>query len=681
VRVFRAAVVSTVVAVVGGLVVGTAADGAGDTKTVSYLGYEVSVPASWPVVDLAKDPTACVRFDQAAVYLGRSAGQADCPAHLVGRSEGLMLTPLTAPAKSTEGELQVAVEGAGVLATAYYVPGADQTVRKVLASGRVTAKAKATAAVPAPRAVQAVPSIIATKNIYQPAFDICSAPSQGTMDAWKAPNSPYHAVGIYISGASRACPQTNLTPQWVSAQDSAGWQFLLIDVGRQAPCTSFSSKISTVPATAVAEGRIAATNAVAAAQALGFAQRSAIYSDIEHYTTTASCKASVLSYLSGWTQELNSRGYVGGAYVGASSGGADLSSAYTSTAYTHPDNLWFAHWKNTPVLTSRFITTGYWAAHQRVHQNEGDVSRTYNGVTLKVDENMLDLTMPPAAVTSVTGTGRNGSAVLRWALPPSTNISQVVVRRNAGTVAPALPTSGTAVYAGPSITAVNAGGLVSGTGYTFRTWVKNNYGKYSPGADKYLPGTSSTSAASAASIMYTGSVTLSSQVKRLDTGAVLAGVPVTLYAKTIKASKWAVAATVTSSATGTVSAVHKPTVTTSYMWVYNGTTNLLGAGSPIVTVAVHPAMSSYLTPAAIKLGASSTFYGYLNPAHAGTTAYLQRKSGTKWVAVTTGKLSTNGRYTFVIKPTARGTYTYRVVWLADSDHQGTQTVAKILTVS
>ncbi|MEV6413021.1 DUF1906 domain-containing protein [Kribbella sp. NPDC051718] len=679
-RVFRAAVVSTVVALVGGLVVGAGAAGAEDTKTVSYLGYEVKVPASWPVVDLAKDPTACVRFDRAAVYLGRSTAQADCPAHLVGRSEGLVLAPLSEPARSTDGELQVAVEGAGVLATAYYVPGADQTARKVLASGRVTAKAKGNA-VQAPRAIQATPSIIATKNIYQPAFDICDAPTQSTMDAWKAPNSPYRAIGIYISGASRGCAaQPNLTPQWVAAQDSAGWQFLLIDVGKQAPCTSFSNKISTVPATAAAEGRTAAAQAVVAAQALGFAPRSAIYSDVEHYTSTAACKASVLSYLSGWTQELNSRGYVGGAYVGASSGGADLASAYTSTAYTRPDNLWFAHWKNTPVLTSRFIPAGYWAAHQRVHQNEGDVSRTYGGVTLSVDENMLDLTMPPAAVTGFTATGRNGSAVLRWTLPAATTISQVVVRRNAGKVAPALPTSGTAVYAGASVSAVNAGGLVSGTGYTFRTWVKNNYGKYSPGADKYLAGTSSTAAASAASIMYTGSVTLKSQVKRLDTGAALAGVPVTLYAKAINASKWTAVATVTSSSTGAVAAAHKPTVSTYYMWTYNGTTDVLGSGSPTVTVAVHPAMSSYLSPTAIKLGASSVFYGYLNPAHAGTKTYLQRKSGTKWVAVTNGKLSTNGKYTYVIKPTARGTYTYRVVWLADADHQGTQTVAKVLTV-
>jgi len=117
------------------------------------------------------------------------------------------------------------------------------------------------------------------------------------------------------------------------------------------------------------------------------------------------------------------------------------------------------------------------------------------------------------------------------------------------------------------------------------------------------------------------------------------------------------------------------------MWGYNGAVGLLGTRSAAALIQVHPALSAYLTPAAIRLGGSTLFYGYLNPPHAGTTAYLQRRSGTTWVAVTTGKLSSNGKYSFSIKPTARGTYTYRVVWLADADHQGTQTATKVLTVS
>jgi hypothetical protein len=47
-----------------------------------------------PVGDLAKDPTACVRLDQHAVYLGHSDAQPNCPAHLAGRTEGLVIEPL-----------------------------------------------------------------------------------------------------------------------------------------------------------------------------------------------------------------------------------------------------------------------------------------------------------------------------------------------------------------------------------------------------------------------------------------------------------------------------------------------------------------------------------------------------------------------------------------------------------
>ena len=47
-------------------------------------------------------------------------------------------------------------------------------------------------------------------------FDQCLAPSQSAMDHWLS-HSPFLAVGIYISGDSRACrSQPNLTPTWVS---------------------------------------------------------------------------------------------------------------------------------------------------------------------------------------------------------------------------------------------------------------------------------------------------------------------------------------------------------------------------------------------------------------------------------------------------------------------------------
>ncbi|GAA3095634.1 hypothetical protein JOF29_004155 [Kribbella aluminosa] len=654
------------------LVAGITAAGpatATDTKTVSYRGYQVTVPSNWPVVDLATDPTACVRLDQPAVYLGRSTAQAKCPAHLVGRSSGLILEPLTSVQSSSDGMLRRAITDAGVLATAYYAPGTERAANDVLGTGKVVTKTPS-ARVAQPAAV--TPSIVATGNFAGNGFDTCAAPSQDAMDAWRP---TYQGVGIYISGGLRGCAQPNLTADWVAANASKGWQFLLIDVGLQAPCTTYNSRMSSVASTALIQGRNAAINAVAAAQALGFAQRSAIYSDIEAYTTTPSCKAAVLSYLSGWTQELNARGYQGGAYVGAASGGADLNSAYTSTAYTRPDNIWFAHW-GSAVGTSRFINSAYWSNHQRVHQYAGELTENNGGVQMTVDKNYLNLTAPPAPVSSFSVAGGVAAAALHWTKPANTT---VLLRNAVGSTPPPLTTSGTAVYNGAA-SSYTQNGLSNSANYAYRVWTKDAKGKIGPGVDVRLVGSKATIGASAASIMYTGAVTLTTAVSRLD-GGKLAGVPVALFSKAKTASKWSTVGSYASDANGIVKVSQKPSVSTYYMWGYNGASGVLGTRSAAALVEVHPALSAYLTPAAIRLGGSTLMYGYLNPAHAGTTAYLQRRSGTAWAAVTTGKLTTNGKYAFSIKPTARGTYTYRVVWLADADHQGTQTASKVLTVS
>ncbi|WP_238334776.1 DUF1906 domain-containing protein [Kribbella amoyensis] len=650
-------------------------------QTVSYRGYQVTVPADWPVVDLAKDPTACVRYDRPAVYLGTSTAQADCPAHLVGRSRGLVLEPLTKAPRSTDGELQRGIEDAGVLATAYYAPGGATAARQVLDTGRVTTK---TSRLAQPKATAATPTVVATGSLLGGfAFDTCAAPSQSAMDAWLYPNSGYKAVGIYISGNVRGCAQPNLTPSWVSTNAAKGWQFLLIDVGLQAPCGPYSAekKMSADPATARAQGRTAAANAVSSAQALGFAQRSAIYSDIEAYTSTASCKAAVLSYLSGWTLELNTRGYVGGAYVGAASGGVDLSSAYNDTAYTRPDNLWFARWNMvTNTTDDRYIPAAYWTNRQRVHQYQGDHDETHGGVKINIDSNAVNLTAPPAPVTGFDAVGQYSTATLRWTVPTGTQLGQVIVRRNTGTTPPPLPNVGTSVYAGTG-SSFTATGLANATSYAFRAWVKDSSGKIGPGVDTVLVGTGSTIAASVPSVSYGGAVTLYTRATRKDNGASLTGVPLSLYARAKNSSTWREVARVTSDGTGQASSVQKPTVSTVYAWGYNGSTDLLGSRSGNATIEVRPTITANLAPAAIKLGATTTFYGYLRPQHPGTTVYLQRLTGPNWPTVATSKLNSTGNYGFSIKPTARGNHYYRVVWLADADHATTVSATKSVAVS
>ena len=57
------------------------------TKTVEFKGYQISVPASWPVYWLNKDPQQCVRYDVNAVYVGTPGANQQCPPGLIGRTQ------------------------------------------------------------------------------------------------------------------------------------------------------------------------------------------------------------------------------------------------------------------------------------------------------------------------------------------------------------------------------------------------------------------------------------------------------------------------------------------------------------------------------------------------------------------------------------------------------------------
>ncbi|MDQ7908266.1 DUF1906 domain-containing protein [Phytohabitans sp. ZYX-F-186] len=402
---------------------------AATAQVVSYHGYRVTVPASWRVVDLDRTPSACVRFDSPTVYLGHPGDQSTCPAGLVGRGAGLVVEPIdatlagrvgadartTAPGTaaappttpSRDGTIQVAVESAGVLVTAVHGGADEVAVRQVLESAGLTAgavPARLPASAQPPRTAAASPQ---PGTFLGRGFDACAAPSQATMDAWLT-SSPYRAVGVYISGGLRACAQPNLTASWVDTQTAKGWHLIPLDVGRQAPCSSYSSKISSTPATAKAQGGDAAATSVTAAQALGIPAGSAIYADIEGYGSGASCTAAVLSYLSGWTEALHARGYLSGLYSSASSGIRDAANAYTNTGYTRVDHIWFAWWNDAVNTDSGpYAPASYWGDHQRIHQYQGNVSETWGGRSVNIDRNYLDVAAgpveppPPCAGTNV----------------------------------------------------------------------------------------------------------------------------------------------------------------------------------------------------------------------------------------------------------------------------------------
>ncbi|MFS4107449.1 glycoside hydrolase domain-containing protein [Streptomyces sp. PD-S100-1] len=366
-----------------------ASDDAG--KTVSYRSHTFTVPADWPVVDLTAHPTACVRFDRHAVYLGDPGEQQDCPARVVGRTEALWLRPATATKAAvtenlTAREFRATAPADGIAVTAPY--GADRaTAERVLRSAGLPVAAARTEP---PAATPAAPALPADATAHQgKGFDTCTAPGQSAMDAWKAA-SPYSAVGVYIGGVNRGCAQPNLTAEWVRTQYTAGWRFLPLYVGPQ-PAAGAGSCASDCAAVTdpVPQGRAAAEDAVAQAGTLGFGKGSVLYNDLEQYTPGAALTARVLGYLEAWTARLHELGYRSGAYGSVSSLVADLVAHAAGT--TLPDVIHFARWNDEATLTDPVLPADLWAGHQRVHQYAGDRAETYGGVRISVDRDLLDV--------------------------------------------------------------------------------------------------------------------------------------------------------------------------------------------------------------------------------------------------------------------------------------------------
>ncbi|MGH3445492.1 MAG: glycoside hydrolase domain-containing protein, partial [Nocardioidaceae bacterium] len=235
-------------------------------------------------------------------------------------------------------------------------------------------------------------------------FDQCVAPTQKAMHTWLR-NSPYWAVGIYISGDSRGCRnQPNLTPEWIDRQLRHHWRLLPITMGPQASCNprfpryKNDRRISSDPhqtyRKARAQGHGEAAKTVDAAQALGIAPGSTLWYDLEAFDISRnSCRESALNFLSAWTTKLHKLGYQSGVYSSGASGirALDDAAALRPDEFAMPDQLWVADWNNQATVDSRYVRPDAWDAHQRVHQYRGGHNETYGGVRINVDSNFLDV--------------------------------------------------------------------------------------------------------------------------------------------------------------------------------------------------------------------------------------------------------------------------------------------------
>jgi len=438
-------------------------------QTVTFDGVRLRVPASWPVIRFAADPSACPRLDVHAVYLGAPGPDPRCPAGLVGRSEAVLVEPSrqASAGHRAAGPIRAAVRSGGKRSAIVGRPDVTRTITEDLprrgvrvsisyrTSRKLAETIRSSIAVVAGRDVQragrqagglaraagaAAGSGVAgdrasghragagptagSGGVGQglfagSGFDSCAAPSAGTMTKWLA--SSYRAVGIYIGGVNRACAQANLTPSWLTAIAGQGWHYFPIYPGLQSSCVLASGDATITTSKAAAQGLAAADDAVARAASLGIGKGTPLIFDMEAYAPA--CDSQVTTFLSAWDAELNARGYRSAVYESFSNIGA-LAAAARSV--TEPDVIYYADWDGQATTTSPYMPAGMWTDHARIHQYLGGHLETHGGATIDIDSDQLDVRLGGGSVV------RAGHSGYRVAVAINSNGTAEWFARSAG---------------------------------------------------------------------------------------------------------------------------------------------------------------------------------------------------------------------------------------------------------
>ena len=185
-----------------------------------------------------------------------------------------------------------------------------------------------------------------------------SRPTQSAMDAWWK-KSPFSAVGIYISGDSRACrTQPNLSPTWVATQVARGWRLLPIALGPQASCQprfpryKDDFKISNEPDRRLRHGGRAGCGRGRQERRrrddVRHRRRAARSGTTSRASTSPTPTAASPRWSSRprWVTRIKALGYVAGFYSSASSGIKMLDDARVQRPgqFALPDRIWIARW-------------------------------------------------------------------------------------------------------------------------------------------------------------------------------------------------------------------------------------------------------------------------------------------------------------------------------------------------
>lgn len=235
-------------------------------------------------------------------------------------------------------------------------------------------------------------------------FDQCVAPESWKMDRWME-YSPFMAVGIYISGDSRACRnQPNLSKAWVEHQVKNRWRLLPITLGPQPYCNprfpryggqDMKTSSSNRWQAARTQGNTEGQRAAAAAARLGLTKGSTLWYDLEAYDhRNNTCRLSAMAFLHGWSNGVRGKGYISGVYSSAGSGMKAIFDEKTNPSsykWRLPDRVWIADWDGKQNVHSQFLNRTFWFPHNRLKQYRGGHNETWGGVTINIDSNWLVL--------------------------------------------------------------------------------------------------------------------------------------------------------------------------------------------------------------------------------------------------------------------------------------------------
>ncbi len=238
-------------------------------------------------------------------------------------------------------------------------------------------------------------------------FDACHLPTVAEMQTWWD-HSPYSFYALYIGGIHLPPLCVSADAAWVKAVHQQGWSFVPTWVGPQAPCTTYTHRMSADPAISYTEGRQEAQAASAAAASMGLTNYgwggTVIYYDMETFGgASPQCRQAAASFMNGWDQRLRELGNIAGGYGAHNSYVEDW-----ALIENIPADVWAASWyadRYDPYASVNGISwlNGLWTNHQRIRQYAGDHSENWGGVGLGIDSDVADgmVAMPPSKSLAV----------------------------------------------------------------------------------------------------------------------------------------------------------------------------------------------------------------------------------------------------------------------------------------